>query len=210
MPLLIPLINYFIYIYFKCIVRIVLIRNVNKYKKGCNMKKLLISGVIGAVLSSSVYANDFEGVRIGAGYSAADIEDEDAGNGFKAEIGYDFNEIIGITASYEQNNDTVELPTGSVDSEIETQKIGANLGYAFELQGSYLKPYLTVGLQKLTADVMNIELIDHTGMFYGIGVRFEINHFYADLNFNKSEVDIEFIDETVDVEQTSITVGYKF
>ncbi|RBW44030.1 hypothetical protein DS885_12005 [Psychromonas sp. B3M02] len=174
------------------------------------MKQLITLGLIGAALSTSVIADEFSGARIGLGYSEIELEDEDAGDGFKIEVGYDFNKIIGINLSYEMTTDTED----GIDIENKAARLGADLGYAFNTGESFfIKPYITGGVQSFNSEVEGFSFIDDTTSYYGLGLRMQYQNFYTDISFNKSEVNFEFldlIDEEIELTQTNITIGYKF
>ncbi|HEY7866705.1 MAG TPA: outer membrane beta-barrel protein, partial [Psychromonas sp.] len=74
------------------------------------MKNLVFGTSLLVVLFSaaSVSADDFSGSRVGLGISQTDLTveddgyevwDDDYGNGFKLEYGYDFNRIVGFDVS---------------------------------------------------------------------------------------------------------------
>jgi len=179
-------------------------------KQEFKLKKLITLGLISATLSTSVIADDFSGARIGVGYSKIELEDEDAGKGFKIEAGYDFNKIIGVSLSYGNTNKTED----GFDIDSEAAKLGADLGYAFDISKNFfIKPYITGGVQSFNSEIEGFSFIDDTVPYYGLGLRLQYEKFYTDIGFNKSDVNFEFsnlIDEELELRETYITIGYKF
>lgn len=173
------------------------------------MKNLVFCGVLSAVLSNAVLADQFSGARIGGGYSETEIEtdtlDADYGDGFKAEYGYDFNKFIGADLSYETNSS--EINGQSFDGE--SIKLGGNLGYAFSFSENsvFLKPYIKLGVHRYSEESDGAEFDDRS-LYYGLGLRFQLSHFYTDISLDKSEVNSDTIN--ADLIKTALTIGYKF
>lgn len=182
------------------------------------MKNLVLgtSLLIGLFSAASVSADGFSGSRVGLGISqtsltveeyGVEIYDGDHGDGFKLEYGYDFNRIVGFGVSYETNEETEwreKLEGG-------TFKVGADIGYAFPIQDTFLKPYGKIGFASYSHDIISdsgtSEQKDNS-VFAGLGLRFQYSHFYADINLDyyileEDEFDYSFT-------QTALTAGYKF
>jgi len=174
------------------------------------MKKLVLCLAVTAAFSSITSASEvFEGARVGLGYTHMEVEDENMGNGFKAELAYDFNKILGTNISYEQSSDRIE----NIDVDTQIIKLGADLGYAFPLQKAFLKPYIKIGYQFYDMQLLNLDIVEDDDLYYGLGLRFQYQHFYADLSFDKSEIKSDLSGLTnisADATQTALTVGYKF
>lgn len=177
------------------------------------MNKLVLCGVLSALVSTSAFSEEFVGSRVGVGYSQTDIEASfeglstpsiDFGSGFKLEYGYDLNQIVGLNVSYEQNADTLDIEGDKVDLDGSTSKLSTDLGYAFPIESAFLKPYVKLGYQFYSEDTG----FDDNSYFYGLGLRFHYSNFYADVSLDKFE-QTQF---TVDIEytQTAFTIGYKF
>lgn len=187
------------------------------------MKKISYITVVLAISSFSnvcFSATDFSGFRLGGGFSSTSLEvednsgyttyDDDYGNGFKIESGYDFNHIVGINVSYETNNETID----NWDIEGENIKLSADIGYAFPISQVFLKPYGKIGFVSYSEEQSygdyQVEA-DDSSIFVGIGLRFQSNHFYADLSldaytfedYDNDDYDLAFV-------QTALTAGYKF
>jgi len=187
------------------------------------MKKTSYMAAILAISSFSnvcFSATDFSGFRLGGGFSSTSLEveddsgyttyDDDYGNGFKIESGYDFNQIVGVNVSYETNNETIN----NWDIKGESFKLAADIGYAFPVNQVFLKPYGKIGFVSYSEEesygYYQIET-DDSSVFVGIGLRFQSNHFYADLsldtytldNYDGDDYDLTFV-------QTALTAGYKF
>lgn len=176
------------------------------------MKKLFIGVLVAASFANVALADEFTGARVGIGYSQNEIEDIDAGTGFKVEAGYDFNKIIGATLSYESNSDSF---IEDIDIDNTAIKAGADIGYAFatEIETLFIKPYVNLGLQKYDVEIsgggLSESVVDDTSLFYGLGARFVYQSIYANLSLDKSKSTDEAGDD-LDVTQTSISLGYKF
>lgn len=189
------------------------------------MKKLILIGVVGALVSNSALAHHnkphkrpFDGFRIGAGYSNVGVDFnsvEDDVDGVKGEIGYDFDNIFGVSASYAQTSGKFKGEGFSTDLDNVMIRLGADIGYAFQIKRVFIKPYIKTGIQSFeseTSDDYAEEVISEIGVYYGAGVRMHYKHFYTDISFDQSKaaLDSEYGGEDVDVTQTTITIGYKF
>ena len=189
------------------------------------MKKLVLIGVVGALLSSSAFAHhsksrskSFDGVRIGAGYALAGMEFDsfdDSVDGVKAELGYDFDKIFGVALSYEQTGGKLKNDSGTLNLDNTVIRFGTDIGYAFHLKKSFIKPYVKLGVQSFETeadDEDEDELISEIGVYYGVGLRLHYKNFYSDLSIDRSQVALasDFGGEDVDVTETTLTLGYKF
>jgi len=176
--------------------------------------------VITMTATTTVFAKqDFQGHRVGMGLSSGDIShysgnfpSSDLGSGLKVEYGYDFNRIIGLNISLDKNTNDLSLGNDKYESDVTTFKADADIGYAFFLDGFSLKPYGAVGLARIK-DEESYYISGHswtwsnsnTSLLIGAGLRANLDFgLYTDLRFNFMIVD------DYDLDQVSITVGYKF
>lgn len=177
------------------------------------MKKIALCSVLTIILPGVASAESFEGVRVGAGYSHSEEDGENLGNGFKAELGYDFNQIVGASISYEESSTDTAITFNGTDYDLDVDgqalKLGVDLGYAFPLQEAFLKPYIKLGYQFYNLEVVSADFVDDEALYYGVGVRFQYKRFYSDLSFDTSEIN-SVIDTSADLTQTALTIGYKF
>ncbi|SEF85162.1 porin family protein [Vibrio hangzhouensis] len=179
------------------------------------MKKLVLAVAISA-MSASAFANtEFTGHRVGLGASGLEFSESgynwDLGTGLKLEYGYDFNHIFGLNVSYAWNQDDVSLPDyiGNVDYRARTFKIDSDIGYAFELENLWLKPYGAIGLAYVNDEVETQNNGTFSGsestLFLGLGVRAQLNMgLYADLRYDMPSF------SGVDADYLSFTLGYRF
>jgi hypothetical protein len=177
------------------------------------MKKVILgmSALIAVFSAASACANiseeDYSGFRAGLGYSQTSIDTDggDAdGKGFKAEVGYDLNRIIGFDVSYETANDTLQNIANDADIEGATVKAGADIGYAFYSKKVFFKPYAKVGFVSYSEDNY-----DGSSAFAGLGVRYQYSHVYVDLNADAFFLDADN-DDNYKFVQGAFIVGYKF
>ena len=184
------------------------------------MKLLKFSTIIIALSTTTAIANtDYSGHRVGLGFTSSEIDhlnsnysNSDLGNGLKLEYGYDINRIVGVNISIDTSKDDESYYGLSYDSKVSTFKIDSDIGYAFLLDGFNIKPYGTIGVarveQKLTFKEPgdSITLKDkETSLLLGTGVRANFDFgLYSDLRFNFIMMDDH------DIDQLSITFGYKF
>lgn len=174
--------------------------------------KHLIPAVFLFATSISSFAedyNDVSGHRIGLGYSNTDLvvgySGLDWGDGIKLEYGYDINRIVGINLSYQNNSNSAF----GADIDGNNVKFDTDLGYMFSLDGWSIKPYGAVGLVRVdeTISFANYtpDSFTETSLMGGLGVRATLDMgVYADLRYDFYNV------ESVDMDQLSITFGYKF
>jgi attachment invasion locus protein len=178
------------------------------------MTKLLWCGLLCGILSAtSAFAAQFSGSRLGVGGSETSLavnegESFDYGTGFKLEYGYDFNQVIGVSISYENNDDTID----GVKLSGLSNKISYDLGYAFPLQAQtvFLKPYGKFGLVFYSEESSLGTSFDTNDVFLGGGVRFQIGHFYADLSLDYFVLEDLYWDQKLEFTQTAFTLGYRF
>lgn len=176
----------------------------------------LLAAIIALTSVSTAFAQDnYQGHRLGLGVSTGEYEEvssdyhsTDLGFGLKVEYGYDFNRIIGLNVSYETNSEKDNFMGASIKSEVSTLTMDADIGYAFFLNGFNIKPYGAIGLGYVT-DKVTVESISiketETSLLVGTGVRADFsNGLYTDLRYQ-----VVILDH-YDLNQTSITVGYKF
>ncbi|MEC7308143.1 porin family protein [Vibrio sp. BS-M-Sm-2] len=176
--------------------------------------------LIAVASTSSAFAQqDFSGHRIGLGVTSSEIDNldsndsnSDLGNGLKLEYGYDINRIIGVNIAMDTSKDDESYAGYGYDSKVSTFKLDSDIGYAFFLDGFSIKPYGAIGLarveDKLTlkepGNSMTLKNTE-TSLLLGTGVRANFDFgLYSDLRFNFIMMD------DYDIEQLSLTVGYKF
>ncbi|WP_394250553.1 porin family protein [Vibrio profundi] len=161
----------------------------------------------------------YQGHRVGVGVSTGYQEhylssypSSDIGSGLKLEYGYDINRIVGFNLSFEKNADEITLNNNKYETDLSALKVDADIGYTFKLQELSLKPYGAIGFahikDKLTVTSSggssSISATD-TSILSGIGLRANFDFgLYTDLRFNYMMID------DYDLNQTSLTVGYKF
>ncbi|CZF87006.1 porin family protein [Grimontia marina] len=184
------------------------------------MKKAVLVGSI-FLLPLSALAADFSGHRAGVGFISADIENVygervDWGNGFKLEYGYDISRIFGVNMSYSNTSDSVELIADGkrygTNLKTNTYKLDADIGYTFDLNQFYVKPYGVIGLASYK-DKYEFHAGDagstsssysDTAIYVGAGVRATFNDtIYTDLRIDRL-TDDAFTDHF------SLSIGYKF
>ncbi|GLR74137.1 porin family protein [Aliivibrio sifiae] len=175
------------------------------------LKSLL---AISLLSSPTVFANSFEGHRVGLGFTATEVEDVWSGedysaNGMTFEYGYDINRIVGVNVSYNKGSGDVSF----IDIDTSTFKIDTDIGYTFQLTDFTIKPYGAIGFSKYKEE---FSIVDNklgswsdSTIFVGVGTRAVFNnHFYTDLRVDFMNLEDE--GEDVFVDQFSFTVGYKF
>ena len=180
--------------------------------EGLLMKKVIL-GI--SLLASFFYttlacADDFTGLCFGVGYShtwatlvtedASDYEDQF--KGIKLESGFDINRIIGIDASYETANESLDNVTNDSGADGNIIKVGTDIGYAFYSEKVFFKPYVKVGF---------VSVDDDNSVFAGLGLRYQYSRVYADLSSDYFFIDGD--DATIDYLsylQAAFTIGYKF
>ncbi|MEF1227635.1 porin family protein [Vibrio fortis] len=173
------------------------------------------------LISTSTFAaqDAFSGHRVGAGFSSAQIDyvysgypNADLGSGIKLEYGYDLNRIFGFNASMDYITDDDSFSSIKYESKVTTVKLDSDIGYTFDLDGFNLKPYGAIGLARIidkqtisdSQDSYTISRKD-TSILMGAGVRAHFDFgLYSDLRFNFMMLD------DYDIDQLSITFGYKF
>ena len=177
--------------------------------------------IIALSTATAAYANtDYSGHRVGLGFTSSEVDhldsdysNSDLGNGLKLEYGYDINRIVGVNISMDTSKDDENYGYGyGYDSKVSTLKIDSDIGYAFLLDGFNIKPYGAIGIarveEKLTLKEPggNINLKNtETSLLLGTGVRANFDFgLYSDLRFNFIMMD------DYDIDQLSITFGYKF
>lgn len=174
-----------------------------------------------ALLSTASFAaqDAFSGHRVGAGFSTAEIDyvysgypNADLGSGLKLEYGYDLNRIFGFNASMDYITDDYSFSSIKYESKVTTIKLDSDIGYTFDLDGFNLKPYGAIGLARIIdkqtiSDAQDSYTISRndTSILMGAGVRAHFDFgLYSDLRFNFMMLD------DYDIDQLSITFGYKF
>ena len=179
-----------------------------------NTPKFLLASLFTLALTPSVSAsifedNEFSGHRVGGGYSNTDLifdnHSFDYGDGIKLEYGYDINQIVGINASYQNNNES----KFGTDLNGSTFKIDSDIGYTFQLEGWSVKPYGAVGLarthEKWSYSDGDSDSYKDVSLMGGMGARANFDMgLYTDLRYDFFNVDNQ------DVDQLSLTVGYRF
>ncbi|GLS90973.1 hypothetical protein GCM10007916_20400 [Psychromonas marina] len=187
------------------------------------MKKITMKlAVITALsFSSSLLAeqivserSNYQGHRIGLGISSGTIGDIDGaesidiGNGIKIEYGYDLNRIFGFNASLDKNKDDMNLYGSRYEYDLSSFKVDTDIGYAFFFDNFTVKPYGAIGLahikEKNTINDLSYTASENA-LLLGMGVRATFDFgMYVDLRTNY------MILEYIDLDQLSLTVGYKF
>ena len=179
----------------------------NKHK---GVLSILLSGMLSATFAC---ADQFTGLRMGAGLSQTSItaeEDDyqlwkdDYGEGIKLEAGYDFNQMLGVAISYETNRERID----GIRLRGESFKLSLDLGGAFPVQDSFIKPYAKLGLLYYSEQFSSGGEFDDDNLFIGIGIRFQQLPFYADLSLDYYQFADVFVDTALT--QTALTLGYKF
>lgn len=179
-----------------------------------------IATIIALSTATVAIANtDYSGHRVGIGFTSSEIDhlnsdysNSDLGNGLKLEYGYDINRIVGVNISMDTSKNDESYHGYGYDSKVSTFKIDSDIGYAFLLDGFSIKPYGTIGVARVEKKLTlkepgdSITLKDkETSLLLGTGVRANFDFgLYSDLRFNFIMMDDH------DVDQLSITFGYKF
>lgn len=145
-----------------------------------NKQTINLLAAVVMISSTAVYADD--GFRIGIGVSgiAADSGDYETNTSIKVEAGYDFNQIVGLHASYEKLDG--EYALNNFDGG--AFKVGLDIGYKIQLSIFDLKPYAKIGVNFIdisSGDLSNL-IDDGASPYYGVGVRGSIALFYVDLS----------------------------
>ncbi|WP_192890010.1 porin family protein [Vibrio bathopelagicus] len=172
--------------------------------------------LISITAASSAYAQkDYSGHRIGFGIVSSEVDHldsdfsrSDLGSGLKLEYGYDINRIFGINISSDTSKDDNNFEGFEYETKVSTIKVDSDIGYAFFLNKFDIKPYGAIGLarveEKITVHSGSIKS-NSTSLLLGTGVRANFNFgLYSDLRFNFIMMD------DYDIDQLSLTVGYKF
>lgn len=178
-----------------------------------NTPKFLLVSLFTLALTPSVSAsifeaNEFSGHRVGGGYSNTDLILDnralDWGDGIKLEYGYDINQIVGINASYQNNNGSKH----GIDLDGSTLKVDSDIGYTFQFEEWSVKPYGAVGLARVNEKASYDGYSDsfkEISLMGGMGVRANLDMgLYTDLRYDFFNVDHQ------DQDQLSLTVGYRF
>ncbi len=175
------------------------------------LKTLLVTSLLS---STTLYANAFDGHRVGIGFNSTSIEDITFGSDYSTSgltlgYGYDINGIVGVNLSLNKGsgNDSI------FDSDTTTFKLDADIGYTFYMQNASIKPYGVVGFAtfKEEVSVVGHDLGDwkDSTLFFGVGTRAVFNqHFYTDLRLDF--MNLKDGEHDVFADQFSFTVGYKF
>lgn len=173
------------------------------------------------IFSFSAFADQpYQGHRIGVGISSGKMDSfyfegdsDDIGSGLKLEYGYDINRIFGLNVSLDKNKDDEDSWLGKYESDVTALKVDADIGYAFEFNDFTLKPYGAIGFARIkdktsfTPAVGDKEFYSSNegALLLGTGVRVSFDFgLYADLRSNY------MILEHYDMDQLSLTIGYKF
>ncbi|EDL51555.1 hypothetical protein VSAK1_09308 [Vibrio mediterranei AK1] len=199
------------------------------------------------LLVQNAIADDYTGLRIGAGstsgYSVAtdvvtldgsspqaETFHTDLGNNLKVEMGYDFNRVFAVNASYTNingNGTHYGLSGGNSSYQLSNDftshkfMLEAELGYAFAVENFDIKPYVALGLAyqslsdyaRIDSSLDNSDIYtsdgdrqNKTGATAAIGVRVNTPlGIYIDGRAGQSNM-FNKMDENT----TTVTVGYKF
>lgn len=180
----------------------------------------LAATIIALSTTTAAYANtDYSGQRVGLGFTSSEVDhldsdysNSDLGNGLKLEYGYDINRIIGVNISMDTSKDDNNTNGFGYDSKVSAFKVDADIGYAFLLDGFNVKPYGAIGVARVEEELTLIAPGERltfknkeTSLLLGTGVRANFDFgLYSDLRFNFIMMD------DYDIDQLSITFGYKF
>lgn len=176
------------------------------------MKKILLTALMVA-LSGAVHANvvirDTAGFYLGAGGVGTENDDCSScdGEGLGLELGYDFNNIIGLEFKYAET-DFDNYPAYTLDFNY----YGANIGYDFDTPIFNL--YAKLGLMDLVEEGPH-HYIDELNPAFGLGVRFtpfgDQDQFYIKLEGLMTELARDEDDPAHDdLSFGYLGVGYKF
>ncbi len=173
------------------------------------MKKLLLSALMVAI-SSAAHANilvrDTAGFYLGAGLVGTDNDgcancDSD---GLSLELGYDFNNMIGLEFKYAET-DYDHYPRFDLDFNY----YGVNFGYDFGTP--FLNLYAKLGLMDLVERGPG-HYVDEFNPAYGVGLRFtpfgDQNQFYIKLEGLMTTLDDGEFDDDLSIGYLGL--GYKF
>ncbi len=179
-----------------------------------------VATIIALSTATAAIANtDYSGHRVGLGFTSSEIDhlnsdfsNSDLGNGLKLEYGYDINRIVGVNISVDTSKYDENYWGIGYESKVSAFKVDSDIGYAFLLDGFSIKPYGAVGIahvenkQTIKDPSGSMTLKDkETSLLLGTGVRANFDFgLYSDLRFNFIMMD------DYDIDQLSITFGYKF
>ncbi|HCM47431.1 MAG TPA: hypothetical protein DIS98_07955 [Colwellia sp.] len=168
-----------------------------------NNKLINLLGAVVVVFTSTVYADD--GFRFGIGASGiiSGSGDYETNTNIKFEAGYDFNQIVGLHASYEKLDGEYALKNFNGGA----FKVGFDIGYKFQLAIFDLKPYAKIGANfiDVSSDELSNLIDDGATAYYGVGVRGSIGFVYIDLATDYVDTGFGDTDNT-----GSITIGMVF
>lgn len=208
------------------------------------LKLSMFAALLVAPLSFAA-ADDYAGFRLGAGSTSgyevsthvvttdgatpkADTFKTDLGDNLKVELGYDFNRIFALNASYTNitgNGNHYGISGGGqgyqFNNDFTSHKfmVEAEVGYAFAVEGFDIKPYAALGVayQSMSDYVhgglsgsnflhTDGERLSKTGLTSAVGVRVNTPiGLYVDGRAGQSK-----LFDKMDENTTTITVGYKF
>ena len=123
------------------------------------MKKIILTLSAVALLSTASFAQEAKnsGAYAGLGYGMTSLSVKGNGeeifgegsSGYKLYAGYQFNQIVGVEAAYNNFGKSDGNSNAPIASETPTNiSLSANLGYAF-LDGQ-LRPFVTLGLGQMS------------------------------------------------------------
>ena len=145
------------------------------------MKKITLALGVIALLSTAVIAGpNSSGAYVGLGYGVTEYYDDGwtssvdkSDSGYKLYGGYQFNNIIGVEASYTDYGSFTDKVTNSEYVSPTTFSVAANAGYSF-LDGQ-LRPFgiLGLGYASVDYDTSSIDSGNTGTVHYGVGVQYE-------------------------------------
>lgn len=168
-------------------------------------------------MSTAVVAaedKDVSGFRFGGGYneSTAETIAGSYGDGYRLEVGYDFNKVVGMSLGYQTNDASWYSYNNFASFQGDTLDMQVDLGYTFTPGAWQIKPYGSVGL----ASYNESGRYSSGGRTYfynykydvalqvGLGVRATVGMFYMDLGSRAFEID------NVILTNSGLTIGLKF
>ncbi|WP_159065040.1 outer membrane beta-barrel protein [Thaumasiovibrio subtropicus] len=171
------------------------------------MKNKLALTLLASLISSTAFAH-VQGHRVGIGFSSMEADNHSYGDGLLLEYGYDFNQIFGLHFVYERNSD---ISVGSWKGDGDTFKFGADIGYAFEVEGAAIKPFFRLGFFSYDESGFGCQWngcwstkYSDSGVYTGLGVRGMIGPGYVEIGKDFFDID------NIDADHFHIKFGMNF
>lgn len=188
------------------------------------MKNIGLTIIIVATVSTSALAKE-SGLRVGLGYTKATsdqiVDELNEASGFAVEVGYEFNEIIGISTRYSQTE--TDSTRNFMLTDLSMRSIGAyaDVGYMFGNKEFKIKPYGLGGFEALNFDLKQTgwsysgsDSASQTALVIGVGARATINeHFIVTAEYRVSTFELDYGrygTEMIDIESITMMAGYRF